>query len=153
MGAKVRAALALLGVSATLFLAASPAQAAPANFTRISNAALNWAESHAEGHPYIWAGTGPYGYDCSGLVVAAFAREGISLPHNTVAMIESGKLIRVYSPQRGDLAFWGDPRWPSHVEFVTKWYHTSFGAQEPGTVVYWHHWNGWWAPSSFWRVE
>jgi cell wall-associated NlpC family hydrolase len=128
------------------------AQAAPDSAVRISNAALNWAEVNAKGHPYVWAGTGPYGYDCSGLVLAAFRAEGIELPHNTVAMIESGKLVRVYHPQRGDLAFWGSPSAPYHVEFVTRWWHTTFGAREPGTVVYWHKWNGYFAPGSFWRV-
>lgn len=138
-------------VSAAIFglcLATPQAQASPAV---ISNIALSWAETQQH-HPYVWAGTGPYGYDCSGLVVAAFAREGIALPHNTVAMIESGKLIQVSSPRRGDLAFWGDPRWPYHVEFITSWYHTTFGAANPGDGIGWHHWNGWFHPSSFWRV-
>ena len=147
MGAKRVAAL--LGLLLGMIFLAVPAQAA----TSPGNAALNWAETHETGHWYVWGGAGPGGYDCSGAVMAAFAHVGINLPHNTVAMIESGKLVPVRYPRRGDLAFWGDPRYPSHVEFVTSWYHTSFGAQHSGTVVYWHRWNGYWAPSSFWRVE
>jgi len=152
MGARIRAALLGILAAAMILLPAAGAQAAPMSPAMASNAALDWAEVHATGHPYIWAGVGPYGYDCSGLVVAAFAREGIILPHNTVAMIDSGKLVRVYSPRRGDLAFWGSVYAPEHVEFVTRWWHTTFGAQEPGTVVWWHTWNGWWEPSSFWEV-
>lgn len=140
--------LALLGLLGATLLLAAPAQAA----ANPGSAALNWAEAHETGHWYAWGGTGP-SYDCSGAVLAAFAHEGIGLPHNTVAMINSGKMVRVRYPRRGDLAFWGDPRYPSHVEFVTSWYHTSFGAQHTGTVVYWHRWNEYWAPSSFWRVE
>lgn len=143
---------AVLAAAAIIVLPVTQAQAAPVNPVMLSNAALNWAESHAIGHPYVWGGAGPYGYDCSGVVVAAFGHLGVSLPHNTVAMIRSGKLVRVYRPERGDLAFFGDPYAPSHVEFVTRWWHTTFGAQDSGTVVWWHHWNGWWAPSAFWRV-
>jgi len=147
----VRWAAAVLIAAAVIFTAV-PAQAAPASPAAISNAALGWAESHEIGRPYVWGGTGPYGYDCSGAIVAAFGHLGVALPHNTVAMIRSGKLVRVYYPRRGDLAFFGSPYAPSHVEFVTRWYHTTFGAAHSGTLVWWHRWNGWWAPSSFWRV-
>jgi cell wall-associated NlpC family hydrolase len=34
------------------------------------------------GKPYAWAQAGPGSYDCSGLVLAAYAHVGISLPHN-----------------------------------------------------------------------
>ncbi len=140
----LRLAAALLGTLGTIFLA-TPAQAAPAS---PGNAALNWAESHAYGHPYVWAGTGPYGFDCSGLVVAAFAREGIHLPHNTVQMLYSGKLVRVSNPRRGDLAFFGT----GHVEFVTDWWHVTFGAHDSGSTVGWIRWGGYWYPTSYWRV-
>lgn len=131
----------------------APANAAETHAVRISNSALNWAEAHAKGHWYSWGGAGPYTYDCSGLVMTSFAHVGVSLPHNTVAMIHSGKLIRVYYPQRGDLAFWGPISAPYHVEFVTKWYHMTFGAQQAGTRIWWHSWSGWYAPSSYWRIR
>lgn len=35
------------------------------------------------GRPYIWAGEGPDGYDCSGLVVAAWRKVGVELPHSS----------------------------------------------------------------------
>lgn len=148
MGAKLRAALLGLVLAAGISLSAVPAQAAPMTSIQRGNAALNWAESHAYGHPYIWAGTGPYGFDCSGLVVAAFAHEGITLPHNTVQMLYSGKLVRTYHPRRGDLAFFGT----GHVEFVTNWWHTTFGAHDSGSRIGWIRWGGYWAPTSYWRV-
>ena len=40
--------------------------------------------SNATGCSYIWGGTGPSGYDCSGLVQAAYAQAGISLPRTTL---------------------------------------------------------------------
>jgi len=137
--------------------AAATSETAPAasGFTAATvaqrdNAALNWAETQ-RGHWYCWGGAGPC-FDCSGLVMWAFAHVGIALPHNTVAMVRSGKLVRTWSPRRGDLAFWGPIGAPYHVEFVTIWYRTTFGALHSGTRIGWHRWGPGWAPSAFYRV-
>lgn len=97
--------------------------------------------------PYVWADAGPGGYDCSGLVMAAYRAAGISLPHNTVAMLDSGKLIPTSHPVTGSLAFYGT----GHVEIYVRpgW---TFGAQEPGTVVGYHQYNSFWHPTMFFRV-
>ena len=34
------------------------------------------------GKPYVWGAEGPNSYDCSGLMLAAWAKAGVSLPHN-----------------------------------------------------------------------
>lgn len=119
----------------------------------LGNRALDWAESHAYGKPYAWGGTGPYSYDCSGLVVTAFKHMGLTLPRTTYSMVYSPHLVRVYSPQRGDLAFWGPASSPYHVEFVTVWYHQTFGAHDYGQPVGWVRYGGSWSPSGFYRVE
>jgi len=112
--------------------------------------AYNWAVTQ-RGAPYVWGGSGPYwaGYDCSGLVMAAYAHAGISLPHNTVADVDSGKLIWEQYPRKGDLAMFG-PVWaPYHVELWDGG-HTTFGAT--GDRVWWHGYGGWYWPV-FWRVR
>ena len=120
-----------------------------ASYSTVGDAILNSAESK-EGSWYSWAGAGPYVFDCSGLVVWAAARHGVYLPHSTYLMVSSPHLYRVYSPRRGDLAFFGT----GHVEFVTIWYHTTFGAHHTGTRVGWSHYDPrYYGPTAFYRIR
>jgi hypothetical protein len=110
--------------------------------------ALRWAEAQA-GHPYVFGGTGP-GFDCSGLVMTAYAHARDHDPRTTLAMaaaIGAGHLrIPASQRQRGSVAFYGT----GHVELVTL--RGTFGALEPGTVVGWHHPSGSWRPTLYVRV-
>jgi cell wall-associated NlpC family hydrolase len=58
------------------------------------------------GDPYVWAAAGPSQFDCSGLVVWAFAQEGISLPHYTGSLWNSGEHISRSQLEPGDLVFY-----------------------------------------------
>lgn len=57
------------------------------------------------GKRYVWGATGPNAFDCSGLVVAAFARVGISLPHYTGTLSARGRAVSRSQLQPGDLIF------------------------------------------------
>jgi peptidoglycan DL-endopeptidase CwlO len=57
------------------------------------------------GDPYVWGAAGPGEFDCSGLVVWAFAQEGITLPHYTGDLWESGVHIPRADLEPGDLVF------------------------------------------------
>jgi cell wall-associated NlpC family hydrolase len=57
------------------------------------------------GVPYVWGGSSPGGFDCSGLVVYAFAQIGISLPHSTYALWNVGSPVSRDQLQAGDLVF------------------------------------------------
>jgi peptidoglycan DL-endopeptidase CwlO len=106
------------------------------------------AESRS-GAPYVWAAAGPWAFDCSGLVAWAAAREGISLPHSTYAMLASGHLVRTWNPVAGDLAFFGT----GHVEIVAPGHNVTFGALNAGTRIGFHTWNAWWHPTEFFTVH
>jgi cell wall-associated NlpC family hydrolase len=142
---------ALVAVTAMFAVPAVNAQAAPENPAVISSSALSWAEQHTKGLPYSWGGAGPYSYDCSGLVSTALRHEGVYLPHYTVGMVQSGKLYRVWHPRRGDLAFWGSPGYPYHVEFYVG-YGLTYGARTYGEPIGFHAMK-YFPPTSYWRIR
>jgi len=80
----------------------------------VSLDALRAAETR-EGDPYVWGAAGPYEFDCSGLVVWAFAQEGISLPHYTGSLWNSGMHVSRADLEPGDLLFFFQDI--SHVGF------------------------------------
>jgi peptidoglycan DL-endopeptidase CwlO len=66
--------------------------------------ALRWALSR-RGDPYVWGAAGPNAFDCSGLVVWAYAKVGISLPHFTGDQWQIGVHVDKNQLQPGDLVF------------------------------------------------
>lgn len=71
-------------------------------------AAVYWAEK-ALGRPYQWAAAGPGSFDCSGLVMWAYAHVGVSLPHSAAMQINHGSRVSRSNLQPGDLVFFGSP--------------------------------------------
>ncbi|MDR2983452.1 MAG: C40 family peptidase [Nocardiopsaceae bacterium] len=57
------------------------------------------------GDAYVWGAAGPSTFDCSGLVVWAYAQLGISLPHFTGDLWTSGVHVSRAQLQPGDLVF------------------------------------------------
>jgi peptidoglycan DL-endopeptidase CwlO len=57
------------------------------------------------GVPYVWGGSSPRGFDCSGLVVYAFGQIGVSLPHSTYSLWNVGTPVARDQLQAGDLVF------------------------------------------------
>ncbi len=61
------------------------------------------------GSKYVWAAAGPNTFDCSGLVMWAWAQAGRSLPHSSAAMWSSTRHVSLSALQPGDLVFYGSP--------------------------------------------
>lgn len=78
-----------------------------------SNGGAISAAQSVSGHPYVSAGKGPGGFDCSGLVAWAYGQEGVSLPSYTGALAGKGSKVPSLSQAKaGDLVFF---RGGSHV--------------------------------------
>ena len=67
-----------------------------------SEGAINFART-CLGLPYLWGGTGPAGYDCSGLVQAAFKSIGVAIPRTTWQIAAQVRQIPTSQVQRGDI--------------------------------------------------
>lgn len=55
------------------------------------------------GTPYVWGGTSPKGFDCSGLVHYLYQKQGVSIPRNSREQFS--RLPVASNPQPGDLVF------------------------------------------------
>lgn len=125
--------------------------AAPASANRRQDA-MAWAVNRI-GCPYVYGGTGPCsrGFDCSGLVVAAYAHVGMRLPRTTYEMLASRALkVQTDHPHPGNLVFFGD----GHVTLY-YWRHVVLQAPQPGENVQLTRWypGSNWVPTGYYKIR
>ncbi|TWP49378.1 NlpC/P60 family protein [Lentzea tibetensis] len=88
------------GSGAGQFLVASAAASTAIDFTK-----------QQLGEPYLWGGNGPDAWDCSGILVKAFAAAGIKIPRVANDQYrKGGAFLPVRDAQPGDLLFWAYDR-------------------------------------------
>ena len=69
------------------------------------------------GTPYVWGGTSPSGFDCSGFVQYVLAENGKSVPRTTQEQFAGGQAVDKSQLQAGDLVFydWSGGTEATHV--------------------------------------
>jgi peptidoglycan DL-endopeptidase CwlO len=83
--------------------------------------AINYAEDQL-GKPYLFGGTGPNAYDCSGLVMMAYRAAGVNIPRTSQQQWAQLPHVPASKVQPGDLVFFagadGTVKSPGHVGLV-----------------------------------
>ncbi|WP_158885517.1 C40 family peptidase [Amycolatopsis anabasis] len=75
-----------------------------------------------QGKPYVWGATGPNSYDCSGLMLRAYEKAGITLDRVSRDQFRDGAMLPVKDAQPGDLLFWAyDESNPNTIHHVAMY--------------------------------
>ncbi|MEY4715839.1 C40 family peptidase [Lacticaseibacillus paracasei] len=94
---------------------ASASQAPASNNSSVSGGSIASNAAKYIGVPYVYGGTSPSGFDCSGLIYYAAKEAGINLPRTSQAQSTLGSYVSVSDLQAGDLVFWGGVGSAYHV--------------------------------------
>ncbi len=85
--------------------ASAPADSAAALVDSLIADAMSYV-----GTPYVYGGTGPDGFDCSGLICRVFSENGIELPRTVTAMESMGVAVDRDALLPGDLVIFESPK-------------------------------------------
>ena len=108
-----------------------------------SSAIKDSAMAHL-GTRYVWGGSAPGGFDCSGYTMYIYKQFGYSIPHTASGQWKSGIGQKVYSIgelQPGDLVFFNDPsrnagKACSHVGiYIGNGQHIHASSSKSGVVI------------------
>ncbi len=94
---------------------ATTQQPAPVDHGRVMGDQIADTALSMVGTPYLFGGSTPHGFDCSGLVYFAYDQNGMKVPRTSREQRRRAKLVNRRFLKRGDLLFF-DTGWKSgHV--------------------------------------
>ncbi|MDO5025469.1 MAG: C40 family peptidase [Trueperella sp.] len=112
--------------------AAAPAAAPSFDYSTlaVADSSIVATARNFTGVPYVYGGSTPAGFDCSGFTSYVFALHGISLPRTSSGQRGAGVPVPASEAQPGDLVWW-----PGHVGIYTG-NGRHIAAWQPGTTVH-----------------
>ena len=87
------------------------------------------------GKPYVYAGTGPNSFDCSGLTMMAWAQGGVSMAHGSQSQYMSFPKVPISQLRPGDLVFFGSSGPTNHHVGIVVGPGTMIEAPHTGAFV------------------
>jgi cell wall-associated NlpC family hydrolase len=77
-------------------------------YSAISSDQVLQVASKYVGTPYVFGGSNPRGFDCSGLILFVYAQFGVPLLHSVTAQARSGIIVSPADALPGDLVIYND---------------------------------------------
>jgi cell wall-associated NlpC family hydrolase len=123
---------------------ASVAAAAPAaSGDQVATLAREYSGSR-----YVWGGTSPAGFDCTGFVQFVYSQFGIDLPHNEAGQLASGPRVGADELAPGDVLVFANTYRAglSHVGIYLGDGQFVHAVDERHGVTVSNLWDGYWSP-------
>ena len=136
---------AFLGTAAPAFAATDQAATNQAAAPGLQLA--EFAEDYV-GSRYVWGGTGPYGFDCTGFVQFVYGQFGVSLPRDEAGQLASGDRVSADEVEPGDILVFANTyrRGLSHVGIYLGEGRFVHAVDEAHGVTISNLWDSYWSP-------